>query len=88
MRPDRTRPVRFYNRRGRKLAAAFTWAIACKVHREERREAFEAQYAPLYADYGRRVHLADIKRADEAAFLNGGEVLIVEGRIVIEGPDA
>ncbi len=89
MRADRTRPVRFYNRRLRKLARHFALALRAKVWRCEREEAFEALYAPLYRDYGRRVEDADraraIREADQAHFVahEDAEVLIVEGRIVI-----
>lgn len=89
MRADRTRPVRFYNRRLRKLVRAFASALQSKVHRCEREEAFQALYAPLYRDYGLKVEDADraraIREADRAHFVghDDAEVLIVDGRIVI-----
>jgi hypothetical protein len=89
VRADRTRPVRFYNRRCRKIIAAFALALSGKEHAAERREQFEGLYAPLYRDYGRRVEDADraraIREADQAFFVGhrDAEITIVDGRIVV-----
>jgi hypothetical protein len=88
MRADRTRPVRFTNRRCRRIAEKFRLALESKVRVAERAEAFEAEWAPHYRDYGRRVEDADraraIREADKARYVNGDTVVeIVDGRIVI-----
>jgi hypothetical protein len=89
VRADRTKPVRYYNRRLRKIQTKFAWALQGKERRETSREEFEARYAPLYRDYGRRVENADraraIREADEAFFVGhrDAEVAIVDGRIAV-----
>lgn len=93
MNEDRVRPVRFHNRRGRRLQEQFRLALQTKVHRCEREELFEQMHAPKYRDFGRRVADADraraIREADQHRFVghDRSEVHIVDGRIVVTDGD-
>jgi len=84
MRTDRTRPTRT-NGRLRRLSQRFAFALHWKVSHAEREEAFQAQYAPIYRDFGRRVAAADRARAqregDHAD--DDAEIVLESGRLIV-----
>lgn len=67
--------------------ADFEMALQGKERRESRRELFEAVFVKRYERYGASVEAADRARAihdsDVAAYVNGADVDIVDGRIVL-----